>query len=50
MNVYDIKGAKVIARNLNGTTIRFGSNLERGVYFVEFWQNGKSTTQKIIKK
>lgn len=50
IQVYDLKGSIVEEYNNVSGTFTFGSNLDRGVYFVQVNTNGQTTTQKVVKK
>jgi len=48
--IYDVKGSLVDVVNLSNTLTVFGSNLDKGVYFVKVKSADAVITQKIIKK
>lgn len=48
--VYNLLGQKVKSYAFNGTTTVNVSDLEKGVYMVVFTENGRTISQKVIKK
>ncbi len=50
IQIYDLKGSVVEEYNSVSGMFNFGSNLDRGVYFVQVNINGQKTTQKVVKK
>jgi len=51
MRVSDVQGKVLIVQNLNSSSLKFGTHLKAGVYFVQVLQNNKVVyTKKVIKE
>ena len=50
MSIYDVKGSFVDIIYLTSASTSFGSNLNKGVYFIKIKSSDSIITQKIVKK